>query len=75
MADALGGRPTAPVVSTACQAALLHAATERLMARAADLKIRSIIQFQFRDVATTAGFRRFRAAAGTPFNNVLEVRP
>jgi SAM-dependent methyltransferase len=27
------------------------------------------------DVATTAGFSRFRSAASTPFNNVLEVRP
>jgi SAM-dependent methyltransferase len=27
------------------------------------------------DVATAAGFGRFRAAAHTPFNNVLEVRP
>jgi SAM-dependent methyltransferase len=27
------------------------------------------------DVATTAGFSRFRPAASTPFNNVLEVRP
>ncbi len=30
---------------------------------------------RIRDVATTAGFGRFRAAASTPFNNVLEVRP
>jgi SAM-dependent methyltransferase len=30
---------------------------------------------RIRDVATTAGFRRFRPVAGTPFNNVLEVRP
>ena len=30
---------------------------------------------RIRDVATTAGFRRFRSAANTPFNNVLEVRP
>ncbi len=30
---------------------------------------------RIRDVATTAGFERFRAAAATPFNNVLEVRP
>jgi len=29
---------------------------------------------RIRDVATTAGFRRFRSAASTPFNNVLEVR-
>jgi SAM-dependent methyltransferase len=27
------------------------------------------------DVATTAGFGRFRVATSTPFNNVLEVRP
>ncbi len=27
-----------------------------------------------RDVTTTAGFTRFRVAAGTPFNNVYEVR-
>lgn len=27
------------------------------------------------DVATTAGFTRFRQATATPFNNVLEVRP
>jgi SAM-dependent methyltransferase len=30
---------------------------------------------RIRDVATTAGFDRFRPAAQTPFNNVLEVRP
>jgi SAM-dependent methyltransferase len=30
---------------------------------------------RIRDVATAAGFRRFRPAANTPFNNVLEVRP
>ncbi|HZB21106.1 MAG TPA: class I SAM-dependent methyltransferase [Blastococcus sp.] len=30
---------------------------------------------RIRDVATAAGFGRFRPAAGTPFNNVLEVRP
>lgn len=30
---------------------------------------------RIRDVTTTAGFERFRAAAATPFNNVLEVRP
>ncbi|SFF85443.1 class I SAM-dependent methyltransferase [Blastococcus tunisiensis] len=30
---------------------------------------------RIRDVATTAGFRRFAAVANTPFNNVLEVRP
>ena len=30
---------------------------------------------RIKDVATAAGFRRFRAAASTPFNNVLEVRP
>jgi len=30
---------------------------------------------RIRDVSTTAGFRRFRAVTGTPFNNVLEVRP
>ena len=30
---------------------------------------------RIRDVSTTAGFSRFRAAANTPFNNVLEVRP
>lgn len=29
---------------------------------------------RIRDVATTAGFTRFRIAARTPFNNVLEVR-
>jgi hypothetical protein len=29
---------------------------------------------KIRDVATAAGFGRFRAAASTPFNNVLEVR-
>jgi len=29
---------------------------------------------RIRDVATTAGFTRFRIAAQTPFNNVLEVR-
>jgi SAM-dependent methyltransferase len=29
---------------------------------------------RIRDVATAAGFNRFRPAAGTPFNNVLEVR-
>jgi len=27
-----------------------------------------------RDVVTSAGFTRFRVAAQTPFNNVLEVR-
>ncbi|WP_324277993.1 class I SAM-dependent methyltransferase [Blastococcus brunescens] len=30
---------------------------------------------RIRDVATTAGFSRFQPVAGTPFNNVLEVRP
>ena len=30
---------------------------------------------RIRDVATTAGFDRFRSATSTPFNNVLEVRP
>jgi hypothetical protein len=30
---------------------------------------------KIRDVATAAGFARFRPAAATPFNNVLEVRP
>ncbi|UOY02341.1 class I SAM-dependent methyltransferase [Blastococcus sp. PRF04-17] len=30
---------------------------------------------RIRDVASTAGFRRFRAVTGTPFNNVLEARP
>jgi SAM-dependent methyltransferase len=30
---------------------------------------------RIRDVATAAGFSRFRPAASTPFNNVLEVRP
>ncbi|WP_100499596.1 class I SAM-dependent methyltransferase [Geodermatophilus chilensis] len=30
---------------------------------------------RIRDVSTAAGFGRFRAAANTPFNNVLEVRP
>jgi SAM-dependent methyltransferase len=30
---------------------------------------------RIQDVATTAGFGRFRSAASTPFNNVLEVRP
>ena len=30
---------------------------------------------KIRDVATAAGFGRFRPAASTPFNNVLEVRP
>jgi len=30
---------------------------------------------RIRDVATAGGFNRFRAAAATPFNNVLEVRP
>ena len=30
---------------------------------------------RIKDVATAAGFRRFRAATSTPFNNVLEVRP
>lgn len=30
---------------------------------------------RIRDVATAAGFGRFRPAASTPFNNVLEVRP
>ena len=30
---------------------------------------------RIRDVSTAAGFRRFRPAANTPFNNVLEVRP
>jgi SAM-dependent methyltransferase len=30
---------------------------------------------RIRDVATAAGFGRFRPAANTPFNNVLEVRP
>jgi SAM-dependent methyltransferase len=30
---------------------------------------------RIRDVATAAGFGRFRPVAGTPFNNVLEVRP
>ena len=30
---------------------------------------------RIRDVSTAAGFGRFRPAAATPFNNVLEVRP
>jgi SAM-dependent methyltransferase len=30
---------------------------------------------RIRDVATAAGFTRFRTAANTPFNNVFEVRP
>ncbi|WP_029433031.1 class I SAM-dependent methyltransferase [Blastococcus sp. URHD0036] len=30
---------------------------------------------RIRDVATTAGFTRFRTAAQTPFNNVFEIRP
>ena len=30
---------------------------------------------RIRDVATAGGFGRFRPAAATPFNNVLEVRP
>ncbi len=30
---------------------------------------------RIRDVSTTAGFGRFRAATSTPFNNVLEIRP
>ncbi|MGV0606022.1 class I SAM-dependent methyltransferase [Mycolicibacterium sp. XJ1904] len=30
---------------------------------------------RIRDVVTAAGFRRFRLAAQTPFNNVFEVRP
>ncbi len=30
---------------------------------------------RIKDVTTTAGFSRFRAATATPFNNVLEVRP
>jgi SAM-dependent methyltransferase len=30
---------------------------------------------KIRDVVTAAGFTRFRLAAQTPFNNVLEVRP
>jgi hypothetical protein len=30
---------------------------------------------RLRDVATTAGFTRFRRAAETPFNLVLEARP
>ena len=30
---------------------------------------------RIRDVATAGGFRRFRSAATTPFNNVFEVRP
>ncbi|MCW2621787.1 MAG: class SAM-dependent methyltransferase [Frankiales bacterium] len=30
---------------------------------------------RIRDVATAAGFERFRTATGTPFNNVLEARP
>ena len=29
---------------------------------------------RIRDVATTAGFSRFRTAAATPFNNIFEVR-
>jgi hypothetical protein len=29
---------------------------------------------RIRDVSTAAGFSRFRTAAGTPFNNVFEVR-
>jgi hypothetical protein len=30
---------------------------------------------QLREVATTAGFTRFRRAAETPFNLVFEARP
>ena len=30
---------------------------------------------RIRDVATAAGFTRFRVAATTPFNNVFEIRP
>jgi SAM-dependent methyltransferase len=30
---------------------------------------------RIRDVATAAGFTRFRTAAQTPFNNVFEIRP
>ncbi|HEV2256545.1 MAG TPA: hypothetical protein VGS06_25665 [Streptosporangiaceae bacterium] len=30
---------------------------------------------RLRDVATAAGFTRFRPAAETPFNLVLEARP
>nr|WP_090343226.1 class I SAM-dependent methyltransferase [Mycolicibacterium malmesburyense]CRL74150.1 type 12 methyltransferase [Mycolicibacterium malmesburyense] len=30
---------------------------------------------RIREVATAAGFRRFRLAAQTPFNNVFEIRP
>ena len=30
---------------------------------------------RLRDVATAAGFTRFRVAAQTPFNLVLEIRP
>jgi SAM-dependent methyltransferase len=30
---------------------------------------------RIRDVATAAGFRHFRTAAQTPFNNVFEIRP
>ena len=30
---------------------------------------------RIKDVATAAGFLRFRAGTGTPFNNVLWVRP
>jgi SAM-dependent methyltransferase len=30
---------------------------------------------RIRDVATAAGFGRFRPATSTPFNNILEVRP
>ena len=37
-----------------CQAALLHAATRRLVALRAELNIRAIIQFQWHDVPTTS---------------------
>lgn len=30
---------------------------------------------KIRDVASSAGFTQFRVATGTPFNNVLEIRP
>jgi hypothetical protein len=47
---ATGGRSALTVTTEACQAALLHAATQRLAQLRTELNIRSIIQFQWHDV-------------------------
>jgi hypothetical protein len=50
---ATSGRPPERVTTEACQAALLYAGTRRFVELRNEVKLRSIIQFQWRDVSTT----------------------